>query len=58
MSTRKLTFIETRPPRAAGLSGRAVDEHKDLIGDLYLSQNKTRDQVIQHLKTKFEFSLS
>ncbi|KAF4450198.1 hypothetical protein F53441_6632 [Fusarium austroafricanum] len=53
-----LTFIESRAPRAAGLSERAVDEHKELIGDLYLSQNYTRDQVIQHLKTNLGFSLS
>ncbi|KAH7179082.1 uncharacterized protein B0J16DRAFT_402455 [Fusarium flagelliforme] len=58
MATRRLTFIETRAPRAAGLSEGAVDEHKELIGDLYLSQNYTRDQVIQHLKTNFGFNLS
>lgn len=58
MATRGLTFIETRAPRAAGLSKRALDKHKDLIGDLYLKQNQTRDQVIQHLKTKFDFSIS
>ncbi|KAI1059191.1 hypothetical protein LB507_004108, partial [Fusarium sp. FIESC RH6] len=58
MATRRLTFIKTRAPRAAGLSERDVDEHENLIRDLYMTQNKTRDQVIQHLKIKFDFSLS
>ncbi|RBR20070.1 uncharacterized protein FIESC28_05349 [Fusarium coffeatum] len=58
MATRGLTFIEKRAPRAAGLSERAVDEHKELIGDLYLSQHHTRDQVIEHLKTHVGLSLS
>lgn len=58
MATRGLIFVQHRAPRAASLSERDVDEHKDLIGDLYLSQNQTREQVIQHLKTTFEFSIS
>lgn len=58
MIPRGLTFIESRAPRAAGLSEKALDEHKELIGDLYLSQNLSRGQVIQHLKANRGFSIS
>lgn len=58
MTPRRLTFIEKRAPRAAELPERDVDEHKELISDLYLRQNHTRDQVIQHLKTNVGLSLS
>ncbi|KIL93886.1 hypothetical protein FAVG1_02448 [Fusarium avenaceum] len=58
MIPRGLTFIESRAPRAAGLSEKALDEHKELIGDLYLSQNLSRGQVIQYLKANRGFSIS
>ncbi|KAF5566489.1 hypothetical protein FNAPI_1113 [Fusarium napiforme] len=58
MAPRELSFIHSRAPRAAGLSDNAVDEHKDLIGDLYLTQNYTRDQVINYLETNLSFTIS
>lgn len=58
MIPRELSFIHSRPPRAAGLSDDAVDEHKDLIGDLYLTQNYTRDQVIDYLEVNLSFTIS
>ncbi|KAI7758540.1 hypothetical protein LZL87_006931 [Fusarium oxysporum] len=58
MALRELSFIHSRAPRAAGLSDKAVDEHKELIADLYLTQNYTRDQVINYLKTNLSFTLS
>ncbi|KAF5579954.1 hypothetical protein FPCIR_10784 [Fusarium pseudocircinatum] len=58
MAPRELSFIHTRAPRAAGLSDNAVDEHKGLIGDLYLTQNYTRDQVINYLETNLSFTIS
>jgi hypothetical protein len=58
MAQRTLSFIHSRAPRAAGLPDEAIDEHKELIRDLYLARNYTRDQVIVHLKTKQDFNLS
>ncbi|KAM0339562.1 hypothetical protein ACHAPU_010861 [Fusarium lateritium] len=58
MAPREISFVHSRAPRASGLSDKAVDEHKELIGDLYLSQNFTRDQVIDYLKTNLSFNLS
>ncbi|KAF4440171.1 hypothetical protein FACUT_3694 [Fusarium acutatum] len=58
MAPRELSFIHSRAPRAAGLSDNAVDEHKDLIGDLYLTRNYTRDQVINYLETNLSFAIS
>ncbi|KAF4954515.1 hypothetical protein FSARC_12128 [Fusarium sarcochroum] len=58
MAQRELSFIHSRAPRAAGLSDKVVDEHKELVHDLYLTQNYTRDQVINYLKTNLGFSLS
>ncbi|KAF5705589.1 hypothetical protein FMUND_12029 [Fusarium mundagurra] len=58
MAPRDLSFIHSRAPRAAGLSDNAVDAHKDLIGDLYLTQNYTRDQVINYLETNLSFTIS
>ncbi|KAF5595758.1 hypothetical protein FPANT_4524 [Fusarium pseudoanthophilum] len=58
MAPRELSFIHSRAPRAAGLSDNAVDEHKDLIGNLYLTQNYTRDQVINYLEINLSFTIS
>ncbi|KAF5670033.1 hypothetical protein FHETE_4716 [Fusarium heterosporum] len=54
----EVIFVEKRATRAAGLSDQAVDEHKELIGDLYLTQRYTRDQVIKYLETNLSFTLS
>ncbi|SPJ75523.1 uncharacterized protein FTOL_05254 [Fusarium torulosum] len=58
MAQRMLSFIHRRAPRAAGLSDEAIDEHKDLIRELYLARKYSRDQVIIHLKTELDFKLS
>jgi hypothetical protein len=58
MAQRELSFIYNRAPRAAGVSDKALDEHKDLIGDLYLTQNYTREQVITYLKKELSFKIS
>jgi hypothetical protein len=58
MAQRELSFIYSRAPRAAGVSEKALDEHKDLIGDLYLTQNYTRDQVITYLEEELRFKIS
>jgi hypothetical protein len=58
MAQRGLSFIHSRAPRAAGMSDKALDEHKDLIGGLYLTQNYTREQVITYLKEELGFKIS
>ncbi|KAM0245808.1 hypothetical protein ACHAP5_005127 [Fusarium lateritium] len=58
MAQRELSFIYGRAPRAAGLSDKALDKHKDLICDLYLTQNHTRDQVVAYLKEELDFKIS
>ncbi|KAH6969362.1 hypothetical protein DER45DRAFT_622032 [Fusarium avenaceum] len=58
MAQRMLSFIHSRAPRAIGVSDKAIDEHRELIHDLYITRNYTRDQVIAHLKTNLNFNLS
>ncbi|KAH7262912.1 hypothetical protein BKA59DRAFT_519833 [Fusarium tricinctum] len=58
MAQREISFIYSRARRAAGVSDKALDEHKDLIGDLYLTQNYTRDQVITYLNEELRFKIS
>ncbi|WZH42997.1 uncharacterized protein QYS62_003998 [Fusarium acuminatum] len=58
MAQRMLSFIHSRAPRAIGVSDEAIDEHRELIRDLYLTRNYTRNQVIAYLKTELDFDLS
>ncbi|KAH7211741.1 hypothetical protein DER44DRAFT_881449 [Fusarium oxysporum] len=58
MAPREIVFAPEPAPRAARLSDKAVDEHKELIGDLYWTQNWTRDQVINYLQTNLSFTIS
>ncbi|KIL95590.1 hypothetical protein FAVG1_00327 [Fusarium avenaceum] len=58
MAQRELLFIHGRAPRATGVSDGALDEYKNLIGDLYLTQNYTRKQVIAYLEGEMRFSIS
>ncbi|RKK71816.1 hypothetical protein BFJ69_g10673 [Fusarium oxysporum] len=58
MAPREIVFAPEPAPRAARLSEKAVDEHKELIGDLYWTQNWTRDQVINYLQTNLSFNIS
>ncbi|RKK25971.1 hypothetical protein BFJ70_g13679 [Fusarium oxysporum] len=58
MAPREIVFAPEPAPRAARLSDKAVDEHEELIGDLYWTQNWTRDQVINYLQTNLSFTIS
>ncbi|KAJ4166340.1 hypothetical protein NW765_007575 [Fusarium oxysporum] len=58
MAPREIVFASEPAPRAARLSDKAVDEHEELIGDLYWTQNWTRDQVINYLQTNLSFTIS
>ncbi|KAF4334821.1 heterokaryon incompatibility [Fusarium beomiforme] len=54
----RLTWVYGRTHRAQDVSNEAVDEYKDIIQQLYLDQNMTRDEVLNHLKESYGFSLS
>ncbi|KAF5983436.1 hypothetical protein FBULB1_3747 [Fusarium bulbicola] len=58
MGSSNLKWVYGSTHRAQGMSNEAVDEYKAIIQQLYLDQNKTREEVLNHLKDVHGFSLS
>ncbi|KAF5576374.1 hypothetical protein FPCIR_12633, partial [Fusarium pseudocircinatum] len=58
MGSSNLKWVYGSTHRAQDVSNEAVDEYKNIIQQLYLDQNMTREEVLSHLKDTHGFSLS
>ncbi|EWG54141.1 hypothetical protein FVEG_17253 [Fusarium verticillioides 7600] len=58
MSSSNLKWVYGPTHRAQDVSNEAVDEYKSIVRQLYLDQNRTREEVLSHLRDAHGFSLS
>ncbi|SCV31962.1 uncharacterized protein FFFS_03063 [Fusarium fujikuroi] len=58
MDSSKLKWVYGSTHRAQDVSNEAVDKYKNIVEQLYLDQNRTREEVLSHLQDFHGFSLS
>ncbi|PNP76688.1 hypothetical protein FNYG_10107 [Fusarium nygamai] len=58
MDSSNLRWVYGPTYRAQDVSNEAVDKFKSIIQQIYLDQNRTRDEVLSHLQDSHGFSLS